>query len=98
MECSNGFTLARFTGIHLAMGIGFMCVYNRGSHKGAWSQLFAAIADDPDLEYLMVDGSMVRVHQRGAAKKQQNGYKVFVLDTCAVLLYLKCKNKILRAF
>jgi transposase len=43
--------------------------YNRWSHKGTWSQLFEAIADDPDLEYLMVDGSIVRVHQHGAAKK-----------------------------
>jgi transposase len=43
--------------------------YNRWSHKGTWSQLFEAIAEDPDLEYLMVDGSIVRVHQHGAAKK-----------------------------
>lgn len=43
--------------------------YNRWSHKGTWSKLFEAIADDPDLEYLMVDGSIVRVHQHGATKK-----------------------------
>jgi transposase len=43
--------------------------YNRWSYKGTWSQLFEAIADNPDLEYLMVDGSIVRVHQHGAAKK-----------------------------
>jgi transposase len=43
--------------------------YNRWSHKGTWSQLFEAIADDPDLGYLRVDGSIVRVHQHGAAKK-----------------------------
>lgn len=47
--------------------------YNRWSHKGHWVQFFDTIADDPDLEYLMVDGSIVRVHQHGAAKnKQQN--------------------------
>lgn len=43
--------------------------YNRWSHKSTWSKLFEDIADDPDLEYLMVDGSIVRVHQHGAAKK-----------------------------
>ena len=43
--------------------------YNRWSHKGTWTKILAAIADDPDLEYLMVDGSIVRVHQHGAAKK-----------------------------
>ena len=43
--------------------------YNRWSHKGHWIRIFDAIAAEPDLEYLMVDGSIVRVHQHGAAKK-----------------------------
>jgi hypothetical protein len=34
------------------MGIGFMCVITAGLNKGTWSQLFAAIADDPDIGYL----------------------------------------------
>jgi len=44
--------------------------YNRWSHKGSWTRIFEAVANDPDLEYLMVDGSIVRVHQHGAAKKR----------------------------
>lgn len=43
--------------------------YNRWSHKGTWIKLMDVIANDPDLEYLMVDGSIVRVHQHGASKK-----------------------------
>lgn len=43
--------------------------YNRWSHNGVWERIFKAVSDDPDLEYLMVDGSIVRVHQHGAAKK-----------------------------
>ena len=43
--------------------------YNRWSHKGTWAKILAAVADDPDLEYLMVDGSIVSVHQHGAPKK-----------------------------
>lgn len=43
--------------------------YNRWSRKGTWGKILAAVADDPDLDYLMVDGSIVRVHQHGAAKK-----------------------------
>jgi transposase len=42
-------------------------------HAGAkrvWKRVFEELADDPDLEYLMVDGSIVRVHQHGAAKKR----------------------------
>jgi len=45
--------------------------YNRWSHKGTWQRIFESVAGDPDLEYLMVDGSIVRVHQHGAAKKEQ---------------------------
>ena len=45
--------------------------YNRWCHKGTWSRILEAVSDDPDLEYLMVDGSIVRVHQHGAAKKDQ---------------------------
>jgi len=43
--------------------------YNRWCHKGTWARVLEAVGDDPDLEYLMVDGSIVRVHQHGAAKK-----------------------------
>lgn len=43
--------------------------YNRWSKKGVWQQVVDTLADDPDLEQLMIDGSIVRVHQHGAAKK-----------------------------
>jgi transposase len=44
--------------------------YSRWSHKGIWQLIFETVADDPDFEYLMVDGSIVRVHQHGAAQKK----------------------------
>ena len=43
--------------------------YNRWSKKGVWEGIFEALSDDKDLEYLMVDGSIARVHQHGAPKK-----------------------------
>lgn len=43
--------------------------YSRWGKKGVWAQLLSLVSDMPDLEYLMVDGSIVRVHQHGAAKK-----------------------------
>lgn len=43
--------------------------YNRWSKKGHWKAIFQALSEDPDLEYLMVDGSIARVHQHGAPKK-----------------------------
>ena len=43
--------------------------YNRLSRRGVWQGIMDELADDADLEELMVDGSIVRVHQHGAAKK-----------------------------
>ena len=52
------------------IGTEFMYGYNRWSKKGILETILEAVADDPDLDYLMVDGSIVRVHPHGAAKKQ----------------------------
>jgi transposase len=49
--------------------------YNRWSKKGRWESIFEATINNPDLEYLMVDGSIVRVHQHGAAKKKSKPLK-----------------------
>jgi len=43
--------------------------YNRWSHKGHWQAIFEALSEDKDMEFLMVDGSIARVHQHGAPKK-----------------------------
>ena len=44
--------------------------YNRWSKSGRWETIFTALSQDADFEYLMVDGSIARVHQHGAPKKQ----------------------------
>lgn len=44
--------------------------YNRWAHKGVWNAIFEEISNDPDLEYIMIDGSITRVHQHGASKKK----------------------------
>ncbi|WP_413783209.1 IS5 family transposase [Endozoicomonas montiporae] len=46
--------------------------YNRWCHKGTWRDIFEELSKDKDLEYLMVDGSIARVHQHGAPKKAQD--------------------------
>jgi transposase len=43
--------------------------YDRWAKKDVWQKVFAELSQDADLEYIMVDGSIVRVHQHGAAKK-----------------------------
>jgi hypothetical protein len=44
--------------------------YSRWGKNGTWANLLASVPDIPDLDQLMVDGSIVRVHPHGAAKKQ----------------------------
>tara|TARA_Y100000588_G_C13979700_1_gene806601 strand:+ start:159 stop:506 length:348 start_codon:yes stop_codon:yes gene_type:complete len=43
--------------------------YNRWCVKGSWAAIFEALSADSDFEFLMVDGSITRVHQHGAPKK-----------------------------
>lgn len=49
--------------------------YNRWSRKRVWQHIIDTLADDPDLEELMIDGSIVRVHQHGASKKTRRAPK-----------------------
>jgi transposase len=41
----------------------------RWARKGAWERIFKALADDPDFEYVLIDGTLVRVHQHGTGAK-----------------------------
>ena len=43
--------------------------FNRWSIGGVWKAIFAALSDDPDFEYLIIDSTIVRVHQHGAGAK-----------------------------
>ncbi|WP_194842525.1 IS5 family transposase [Endozoicomonas sp. OPT23] len=44
--------------------------YDRWCQKGIWVAVFEELSKDQDFEYIMVDGSIVWVHQHGAPKKQ----------------------------
>ncbi|MDT0630712.1 IS5 family transposase [Rubrivirga sp. S365] len=43
--------------------------FNRWSKRGVWQRLFESV-QDPDLEWLMVDSTILRVHQDAAAAKK----------------------------
>jgi transposase len=43
--------------------------FNRWSEGGVWQRIFAALANDPDFEYLIVDSTIVRAHQHAAGAK-----------------------------
>lgn len=43
--------------------------FNRWSKKGVWQKVFEAM-QDPDLEWLMIDSTIVRAHQQAAGQKK----------------------------
>ena len=43
--------------------------FRRWACKGVFESLFTALSGDPDFEYAIVDGTIVRVHQHGAGAK-----------------------------
>lgn len=49
--------------------------FSRWSQKGIWWRIFAAMADDPDFEYLIIDSTIVRAHQHAAGAKK-GGLKI----------------------
>ncbi|MBX5198498.1 IS5 family transposase [Rhizobium sp. NZLR10] len=44
--------------------------FSRWSRKGIWWRMFAAMSDDPDFEYLIVDSIIIRAHQHAAGGKK----------------------------
>ena len=44
--------------------------FSRWSAKGVWHRIFAAMSDDPDFEYLVLDSTIVRAHQHAAGAKR----------------------------
>lgn len=49
--------------------------FSRWSRKGVWHRIFAAMSDDPDFEYLIIDSTIVRAHQHAAGAKK-GGLKI----------------------
>jgi transposase len=47
--------------------------FSRWSKKGVWQRLFAAVSDDPDFEYLILDSTIVRAHQHAAGARKAAG-------------------------
>jgi transposase len=54
-------------------------VYKRFAHwqeKGVWQRLMDQLAADGDLEWLMLDSTVVRAHSSGASAKKAKGISV----------------------
>jgi transposase len=43
--------------------------FRRWALKGIWESLFKRLAEDPDFEYVMIDGTIIRVHQHGTGAR-----------------------------
>jgi transposase len=43
--------------------------FRRWALKGVFERVFSILSDDPDFEYAMIDGTIVRVHQHGTGAR-----------------------------
>lgn len=43
--------------------------FRRWAKAGVFERLFKAMSDDPDLEYALIDGTIVQVHQKESGAK-----------------------------
>ena len=43
--------------------------FDRWARAGVWERLFAALAEDPDFEHVILDATIVRAHQHAAGGK-----------------------------
>lgn len=43
--------------------------FRRWAKTGVFESLFKALSDDPDLEYALIDGTIVQVHQKATGAK-----------------------------
>lgn len=43
--------------------------FTRWAKAGVWERMFDSLTEDPDSQYLMLDTTLVRVHQHAAAGK-----------------------------
>jgi putative transposase len=48
--------------------------FRRWAKAGVWSRIFEVLIEDPDLEHLIIDATIVRAHQHAAGGK--GGFKV----------------------
>jgi transposase len=43
--------------------------FRRWAEKGVFENLFKSLSDEPDFEYAIIDGTIVRVHQKGTGAR-----------------------------
>ena len=43
--------------------------FRRWALKGVFKRIFEAVADDPDFEYVLIDGTIISVHQKASGAK-----------------------------
>ncbi|MCK1737659.1 transposase [Bradyrhizobium sp. 138] len=51
----------------------WITVYTRfrdWAKAGVWKRMFDAVSDEPDMEYVMVNATIVKVHRHGQAQKE----------------------------
>ena len=50
--------------------------FSRWSKQGGWERLMAVLIDEPDLEELLIDATIVRAHQHAAGAQKKLAHKL----------------------
>ena len=66
-EEMGGCSSKPFCGSRGPAALGVTC--RRSSGLGTFKRIFDAVSDDPDMEYAMVDATIVKVHRHGQGAK-----------------------------
>ncbi len=45
--------------------------FNRWAKSGVWAKVMEALGDDADLEYLLIDSTVIRAHQHSAGAEKK---------------------------
>src|SRR5262249_20021874 len=65
--------------------------FDRWARKGIWERIFREL-QDPDLEWLILDSSVIRAHQHAAGAKKGGTRQPWISQRCAVRVAVFPRN------
>jgi transposase len=86
MKLNADATSKRCYGLHVAAHPGDCCLlstdwntiykrYSRWCEAGVWGRLLAQVSQEPDLEHLLLDSTILRAHPSAAGAEKKNGHQ-----------------------
>ena len=68
MDCAHGLALARSASVFRQVVFGLEAVSALGAQRRL-REIFGVLYGDPDFEYALIDGTIIKVHRHGTGAK-----------------------------